>query len=154
MSGNIVYCLILDLNVIFTIDCECLSDKGPHVLEVVSNEGRQMPIKRKYQLITIKGVRALMSEGVAFQCRYDLIELTNGKPRYQCIYLAAGKESILISDRVSENGVEPRLFNLWPGLFKHHFEFGDGTDLTFDRHLIITTGELCGRDDVPQGRKR
>ena len=113
-----------------------------------------MPIKRKYQLITIKGVRALMSEGVAFQCRYDLIELTNGKPRYQCIYLVGGKESILISDRVSENGVEPRLFNLWPGLFKHHFEFGDGTDLTFDRHLIITTGELCGRDDVPQGRKR
>lgn len=148
------YCLILDYGVIFTIDSECLSGEGPHVLEVVSNEGRQMPIKRKYQLITIRGVRALVSEGVAFQCRYDLIELTNGKPRYQCIYLAAGKESILISDRVSENGVEPRLFNLWPGLFKHHFEFGDGTDLTFNSDLIITTGELRGRNDVPQGRKR
>jgi len=113
-----------------------------------------MPIKRKYQLITIKGVRALMAEGSAFQCRYDLIELIDGKPRYQCIYLTEGRESILISDRVSENGVEPRLFNVWPGLFKHHFEFGDGTELCFDRDFIITTGGLRGRDDVPRGRKR
>ena len=113
-----------------------------------------MPIKRQYKLITIKGVRALMAGSVRFQCRYDLIELINGKPRYQCIYLVDGKESILISDRVSENGVEPRLFNVWPGLFKHHFEFGDGTDLAFDRDFIITTGELRGCDDVPRGRKR
>ena len=113
-----------------------------------------MPTKRKYQLITIKAIKALMETGADFQCRYDLIELANGKPRYQCIYITGDKESILIADRVSENGVEPRLFSLWPGLLKHHFEFGDGTDLTIDRNYIITTGGLRGRDDVPKGRKR
>lgn len=138
----------------FTIDIDSLSADGPCVLEVVSSGGRHMPIKRKYQLITIKGVKALMTDGPRFQCRYDMVELIDGKPRYQCIYLVGDKESILISDRVSENGVEPRLFNVWPGLFKHHFEFGDGTNLSFDRDFIITTGELRGRDDVPRGRKR
>lgn len=113
-----------------------------------------MPIKRQYQLITIRGVKALMADGARFQCRYDLVELSDGKPRYQCIYLVGDKESILISDRVSEQGVEPRLFNFWPGLFKHHFEFGDGTDLTIGRDFIITTGELRGRDDIPSRRKR
>ncbi len=113
-----------------------------------------MPIKRKYQLITIKGVKALMAEGSRFQCRYDLVELNDGKPRYQCIYLVDGRESILISDRVSEHGIEARLFNIWPGLFKHHFEFGDGTDLAFGKDFIITTGGLRGLDEVPKGRKR
>ena len=113
-----------------------------------------MPIKRKYQLITIKGVRALMERGSDYQCRYDLVEFTDGKPRYQCIYLVDGKESILISDRTSERGVEPRLFNFWPGLFKHHFEFGDGSDLCVGSDYILTTGGIRGCNDVPKGRKR
>ena len=90
----------------FAIDRESLSADGPHVLEVVPSGGRHMPIKRKYQLITIKGVKALMNDGSCFQCRYDLVELNDGKPRYQCIYLVDGNECILISDRVSEHGIE------------------------------------------------
>jgi hypothetical protein len=142
------------MHLVFAIDSKWLSAEGPRVLEVVSTGRQQMPIKRQYQLITIKGVRALMSGSSKFLCRYDLVELIDGKPRYQCIYIVNGKESILISDRVSENGVEPRLFNFWPGLFKHHFEFGDEADLTIGRDFIITTGERRGRNDVPSRRKR
>ncbi|MFK7943123.1 MAG: hypothetical protein AB8B85_09455, partial [Paracoccaceae bacterium] len=115
---------------------------------------RHMPIKRKYQLITIKGVKSLMTDGSRFQCRYDLVELNDGTPRYPCIYLVDGRESILITDRVSAHGIEARLFNIWPGLFKHHFEFGDGTDLAFGSDFIITTGELRGFNEVPRGGKR
>lgn len=108
-----------------------------------------MPIKRHYELITIKGVRALLKSNQEFQCRYDLVEMSNGKPSYQCIYLVAGKEKILIRDRTSERGVEPRIFNFWPGLFRHHHEFGDSSNITVEKNYLITTGELRGCNDVP-----
>lgn len=107
-----------------------------------------MPIKRHHELITIYGVRALLKSKQQFQCRYDLVELSNGKPSYQCIYLFDDKEHILIGSQVRETGVEPRYFAFWPGLFRHHHEYGDGSDLTVDKDFIVTT-ELRGLNELP-----
>ena len=87
-----------------------------------------MPIARDQILITIDGVKDLIGSGVDFRCRYELVEFTDdGKPRYQCV----------VSTRFGPYGPEPRLFNIWPGLFKHHHEFGDGRPLCFDREFAI-----------------
>ena len=37
-----------------------------------------------------------------------------------------------MSTRITPLGPEARYFNIWPGLFKHHLDFGDGRDLRFD----------------------
>ncbi len=102
-----------------------------------------MPIARNQILITIDGVKDLQEEGIAYRCRYELVGFTDdGKPRYQCIYLREGEpEAILVSTRITPHGPEPRYFNIWPGLFKHHLEFGDGRDLRFDPDYSITLEE-------------
>ena len=107
-----------------------------------------MPIKRHYELITINGVRSLLKNNQEFQCRYDLVEMSNGRPRYQCIYIVEGKERILIGSLTTERGVEPRYFTLWPGLFRHHHEFGDDSDLTINKDFIVTT-EVRGLNELP-----
>ena len=109
-----------------------------------------MPIKRSYSLITIEGVKELMSTGETFRCRYDLVGMANnGRPVYNCIYIRGDEsESILIGSRATSTGVEPRKFQIWSGLFAHHFEFGDGTDITFDKKYLVRTGETQGRDEL------
>ena len=115
-----------------------------------------MPIARDQILITIDGVKDLIGSGVDFRCRYELVEFTDdGKPRYQCVYLRAGEpEAILVSTRFGPYGPEPRLFNIWPGLFKHHREFGDGRALCFDIDYAITFDATGGGDDLRSGRQR
>ncbi|WP_367181098.1 hypothetical protein [uncultured Tateyamaria sp.] len=115
-----------------------------------------MPIARDQILITIDGVKDLIGSGVDFRCRYELVEFTDdGKPRYQCVYLRAGEpEAILVSTRFGPHGPEPRLFNIWPGLFKHHREFGDGRALCFDLDYAITFDAVGGGDDLRSGRQR
>lgn len=115
-----------------------------------------MPIARDQILITIDGVKDLIGSGVDFRCRYELVEFTDdGKPRYQCVYLRAGEpEAILVSTRFGPHGPEPRLFNIWPGLFKHHREFGDGRALCFDLDYAITFDATGGGDYLRSGRQR
>ena len=115
-----------------------------------------MPIARDQILITIDGVKDLIASGVAFRCRYELVGFTDdGKPRYQCIYLRDREpEAILVSTRITPYGPEPRYFNIWPGLFKHHLEFGDGRPLCIDGDYNIAFDELSGSDAVRSGRKR
>jgi hypothetical protein len=74
--------------------------------------------------------------------------MSNGKPRYQCIYIVEGKERILIGSLTTERGVEPRYFTFWPGLFRHHHEFGDGSDITVGEDFIVTT-EVRGLNEIP-----
>lgn len=86
-------------------------------------------------LITIEGVKVWIAKGVKYQCIYDLVGFTeDGKPRYRCIYLLVNSSEpfVLVTTRVGKHGAEVRLFNIWPGLFKHHHEFGDGRNLCFD----------------------
>ena len=99
-----------------------------------------MPIARHQILITIDGVKDLIKSGNGFRCRYEFVGFTDdGKPRYQCIYLRTGvPEAVLVSTRFGPLGPEPRYFNIWPGLFKHHLEFGDGRDLRFGADYAIT----------------
>ena len=80
-----------------------------------------MPIARNQILITLDGVKDLQKREVA------------------CIYLREGEpEAILVSTRITPLGPEARYFNIWPGLFKHHLEFGDGRDLRFGADYNIT----------------
>lgn len=109
-----------------------------------------MPIKRRYSLITIEGVNELIQTGQDFRCRYDLVGYAkDGRPVYNCVYLAAdGSESILIGTKASVKGLEPRKFNIWSGLFAHHFEHGDGTSLSFDKNYLVQTGDVQGRNEI------
>ncbi|MDK3075576.1 hypothetical protein QO034_21135 [Sedimentitalea sp. JM2-8] len=89
-------------------------------------------------LITIDGVKDWTAKGIGFQCAYDLVGFTTDqKPRYRCIYvLSENSEAfVLVTTRVGKHGADVRLFNIWPGLFRHHNEFGDGRRLCFDREF-------------------
>jgi hypothetical protein len=112
----------------------------------------QMPIlKRHHVLITVEGVRERMVKNQTFTCRYDLVGFANdGRPRYICVYLFEGKEHILISSKVTAAGIKPKILAVWPGLFKHHFEFGDGTKICFSSDYTITTGKTQGGIELEQ----
>lgn len=118
--------------------------------------GSSVPIARDQILITIDGVKDLIGSGVDYRCRYELVGFTDdGKPRYQCIYLREGEpEAVLVSTRFGPYGPEARLFNIWPGLFKHHHEFGDGNALTFDEAYNIVFDVPGSDKDASRGRKR
>ena len=91
--------------------------------------------ERNLSLITIDGVKDLTARGVSFQCNYDLAGFTeDGKPQYRCIYMPSDDPNwfVLVATRVGKHGPDVRLFNIWPGLFKHHHEFGDGRSLCFN----------------------
>lgn len=90
--------------------------------------------------ITIDGVKDLIEQKVPFRCVYDLVGFTqDGKPRYRCVYvLKENSEAFaLVATRIGKRGAEVRLFNIWPGLFKHHHEFGDGKPLCFDAEFRL-----------------
>lgn len=92
-------------------------------------------------LVTIDGVKAWSAQGIVFQCHYDLIGFTgDGKPQYRCVYMKGEEDKpfVLVATRVGEEGPDVRLFNIWPGLFKHHHEFGDGRRLCFDKDFDIS----------------
>ena len=102
-----------------------------------------MLIERHQTLITLGIVKDLVQDQLPFRCRYDLVELgPNDKPRYSCVYLVGEDEKILISERATVRGVEPRLFILWPGLFGHHKNYGDGTELVFFPDHTIATAKF------------
>jgi len=111
-----------------------------------------MPIlKRHHVLITVEGVRERIEKGLDFTCRYDLVGFANDeRPRYVCVYLFENKEHILISTKVTAAGIKPKILSVWPGLFKHHFEFGDKTNLCFNSDYTITTGKTQGGKELPE----
>lgn len=98
-------------------------------------------IARHYTLITLDGVKELIADNVNFECRYELIgHAPNGIPRYSCIYLFDEKEAILVLSRLGNTGgPKTREFNLWPGLFKHHEDFGSKTLLQVDATTLEVT---------------
>ncbi|KEJ96868.1 hypothetical protein SAMN05444149_1049 [Pseudosulfitobacter pseudonitzschiae] len=96
-------------------------------------------------LITIDGVKDWLAKGIRFHCDYDLIGFTqDGKPRYRCIYVLpdADKPFVLVTTRIGKHGPEVRLFNIWPGLFKHHHEFGDGRMICFDGSFGLALAQV------------
>lgn len=96
-------------------------------------------IARNYTLITIDGVRELLVDGTPFKCRYEFVGLaSDNAPKYHCIYSHQGSDAILVRSKIGRTGAEAREFNLWPGLFKHHHEFGDGTSLCIAPDWKIT----------------
>lgn len=99
--------------------------------------------KRAKGVISIDGVAKLQKENAKFHCRYDFYDLgRSNSPRYTCTYiLPDGTEEVLISMRFSEGGVHERLFALWPGLFKHHRQYGDGTHIVVHDDNRISTVE-------------
>ena len=111
-----------------------------------------MPIKKSYSLITIEGVKELIQAGEDFRCRYDLVGYAkDGRPIYNCVYIAAdGSESILIGTRATIGGVEARKFSIWSGIFAHHFDYGDGTELSFDKEYLVRTGDVKGRNEIEE----
>ncbi len=92
-----------------------------------------MPIARHLSLITLDGVKDLITRKVPFTCRYELVGGTgDGKPLYQCIYTTGDEELILVAAKVTKHGPKVRHFALWPGLVNHHVAFGDGRCIELD----------------------
>lgn len=84
---------------------------------------------------TIDLVKQWQKSGNAFTIAYEPEGFTaDGKPQYRATYTLTdnGQRDALVSTHLTEHGPDVRLFNLWPGLFKHHHEFGDGRKLVFD----------------------
>ena len=116
-----------------------------------------MPSSRYPALITVEGVKDLKRRGIGFRIRYELVERAeHGRrpPRYRCIYeLEDGRDALLVGSRIPAGGPEERLFLLWPGVFAHHHEFGDGSPLCiYDDFTIVAgpgrpDGDPSGRDD-------
>ena len=102
-----------------------------------------MPITKDQILITIDGVKDLIASGTNFRCRYELVGFTEGQP-----------EAVLVSTRFGPYGPEARLFNIWPGLFKHHHEFGDGRALTIGSDYHIAFDTPGGGDGVHRSGRR
>jgi hypothetical protein len=95
-------------------------------------------IARHFTLITLDGVKDLLTRRVAFDCRYDFLGVaSDGIPKYHCIYLYDGQEAMLVLSRLGKLGPAAREFNLWPGLFKHHKEFGGGSALCINNDWEI-----------------
>ena len=102
-----------------------------------------MPESRSFPLITVEGIKDLRRRGVSFRVRYELVEPADGRrpPRYRCIYDIAGSgPQLLVGSRITARGPGERTFLLWPGLFAHHAEFGDGRAVCVHADYSIT---LC-----------
>ena len=112
-------------------------------------------MKRRNTLITIEGVKELINEGRDFTCEYLLVGFTvDGKPRYQVFYLHGDERAHLIAAKVqAQGGSAPRVFNLWPGLVRHHQEYGDGRPLTVVVSKSLGESGIDG-DGGHRGNKR
>jgi hypothetical protein len=112
-----------------------------------------VPNSRSLALITVEGIKDLKRRGVSYRVRYELVEPADGRrpPRYRCIYDVSGSgEALLVGARISKHGPEERHFLLWPGLFAHHLEFGDGEPVcVFPDYSIRVGGRF---DGDPPGR--
>lgn len=92
-------------------------------------------------ILTIKGLQSWIDDDIDFSSQYDQFGFTvDGRPRYRCIYLrdATKTHYILVDQGPTENAFNVRLLHIWPGLFRHHQEFGDGRKLCFDRDYRLT----------------
>lgn len=89
---------------------------------------------RRTGLLTIEDVRDSISEGTPFDVRYELVRSgDDAQPRYRCIYVVTEDDETvhytLVGYKPGLHGAEPRTFSIWPGLVRHHREYGGDTDL-------------------------
>lgn len=108
-----------------------------------------MPTNRR-SLITLDGVRELISRGAAFGVQYERAgDGTQIPPKYRCVYLVDGEEFELVTTRLGPSGPKAREIALWPTLFKHHREYGGGGRLCIGADWSIEVGECR----PPAGRR-
>lgn len=108
-----------------------------------------MPIERNQSLVTVAGVNSWKSKNQAFQVRYDLVKLgvKSGAPAYNCVYIVDGKEFVLVATNAKPTGfIEDRKISLWPGVHRHHHQYGDGTMLVVDAPTQTISTWLVGPD--------
>ena len=100
-----------------------------------------MPTNRR-SLITLDGVRDLISRGIAFGVQYERADDDDSiPPKYRCIYLVEDEAFVLVTTRLGPSGPKPREIALWPTLFKHHREYGGGGRLCIGADWSIEVGE-------------
>ena len=88
-------------------------------------------------------VRRLKEIGEPFRVRYDPLPWSD-RPTFTAVYtLQDGTERAYVKMRVSQRGVAPKALTLWPGVWSHHREYGDGEPLV----LRVT-------DPVGESRRR
>ena len=79
--------------------------------------------------ITATEVRRLKDLGEPFRVRYETLPWTD-RPTFLAVYtLADGAERAFVTTRVSHRGIKPKVLALWPGVWSHHREYGDGEPL-------------------------
>lgn len=108
-----------------------------------------MPIERNQSLVTVAGVNSWKAKHQAFQVRYDLVKLgvRSGAPSYNCVYLVDGQEFVLVATNAKPTGfIEDRKISLWPGVHRHHDQYGDGTMLVVDAQTQQISTWALGAD--------
>ena len=99
-------------------------------------------IEKHFALVTLDRVREWKAAGSTIKIRYEFLGYSpDKKPRYNVIYLYKGKEYILVKARIGERGAEPRVLNLWPGIYNHHKEFGGEAMLCINSDDEISTSQ-------------
>ncbi len=86
-------------------------------------------------MITAVGVSELQHNGTKYEIRYELVELTEQEePKYIAVYTIDGwdNEAVYISTNFRTGGPKARLFSIWPGIVKHHRQFGNGKTIRLD----------------------
>lgn len=86
------------------------------------------PASAPRAFITTEEVRRRRATGERLTVRYEPVPWRRGgTPSFIAVYtLEDGSERAFTVMRVRRQGVEPKLFSIWPGLWSHHVEFGDG----------------------------
>lgn len=104
-------------------------------------------LERHFALITLQGVKELLSGKRGFACEYAFVGRSqDGKPKYNVIYDFDGKKYILVKTKFDLEGPKARTLNLWPGLYYHHREYGDGSSLVLHNDDTISTIPVDGSD--------
>ena len=110
---------------------------------------------RRKGLILLSDVRELIAQGTPFDVRYDLVGGGDYEhPRYQCTYVVTEDgetvDYTLVRQQPGPYGAKAREFLLWPGLVRHHREFGGGIDLRLSltdwRIEAVPPGEGAAKD--------
>lgn len=101
--------------------------------------------------INAADIRRLKELGEPFRVRYEPQPWT-GQPTFVAIYtLKDGTERAYVKMLVSKSGVAPKALTLWPGVWRHHREYGDGEPLVL---RIVDPLEEGAADGGPQPRAR
>ena len=101
--------------------------------------------------INSEEVRRRQKAGERLRVRYEPLPWT-GRPAFAAVYtLEDGSERTFVSMRIRNRRFEPKALALWPGVWSHHVEYGDGGPIVVPVTAPLEEGSVV---EGPQPRAR